>query len=148
VPWLGENPKEPKSQIYRLGKMTKKTHLGCSWKLTYSLTTGCYCLSQGSCLLLFIAKGHLTLAVAVNVSLHFASSSQQADLCRCLCKADSKSPPLSPPAKNEFLCLCCWPLLAQLSPFSHPHNLLLFHCVFAAPSPPLPYHASTVLLLF
>lgn len=121
--------------------MTKETHWGCLWSSTHSLTTGYYCLSRGSCPLFLIARGHPTLAVAANVSLHSASNTQQADLCRCLCRADSKSRLPIPPTKNVFLCLCCWPLLAKLSPLSHPHNLLLFLCVFAAPGPPLPHHA-------
>lgn len=92
--------------------MIKKTHPGCSSRLTYSLTIGCYCLPQGSCPLYFIVQGHLTLAVDANVSLHSTSSTQQADLCLCFRRADSNSPPPPPSQK----CISVSLLLASAGP--------------------------------
>lgn len=74
----------------------------------------------------FPDQGHLTFAVASNVSLHSMSSTQLGDLCCCLCRAGFKAPTPHRRQPKMYFCVfvagLCWPS----SPLSHPTTCCSF----------------------
>lgn len=99
----------------------------------------------GPCPPFFIDHGHLTLAIASNVSLHSVSGTQLADLCCCPCREVSKPASHPPPTKPKmyfcvFVAGLCWPssLLSPTPTICCSFILYLLPPVRLPAPPPMP----------